>query len=75
MLVNAATSNAKNEKEVDANINAFLGKSGLDKGSGATISPKAPAPITGPEKFRQAEIQQQPKNMSIRDMLNINANK
>jgi len=78
MLVNAATSNAKNEKEVQANIDAMLGKSGLDKGSGATISPKAPAPnppMTGPEGFRQAEIQQRPKNMSIRDMLNINANK
>lgn len=75
MLVNAATSNAKNEKEVDANINAFLGKSGLDKGAGATISTRPPAPITGSTTGPIAVPQQPQKKMSIRDLLDINANK
>jgi len=77
MLVNAATSNAKNEKEVDANINAFLGKSGLDKGAGATISPKGPAKITstvGPipkTQMPQAQPVQQRlnKKLSLGDVL------
>jgi hypothetical protein len=73
MLVNAATSNAKNEKDVDANINAFLGKSGLDKGSGATISTRPPAPnapTMGPIT-KPTTIPEQLKNKpSFWDMLN-----
>jgi len=77
MLVNAATSNAKNEKDVDANINAFLGKSGLDKGAGATISPKGPAKVTstvGPipkTPMPQAQPVQQRlnKKLSLGDIL------
>jgi hypothetical protein len=73
MLVNAATSNAKNEKDVDANINAFLGKSGLDKGSGATISARPPAPnapTMGPIT-KPTTIPEQLKNKpSFWDMLN-----
>jgi hypothetical protein len=80
MLVNAATSNAKNEKDVDANINAFLGKSGLDKGAGATISPKGPAKVTptvGPITKPQTQVVTQPqeqKKLSFWDMLNSKVN-
>jgi len=74
MLVNAATSNAKTEKDVEANINSMLGKSGLDKGSGATISTR-PAPLSSPppqltpppsgQNAPQGEV----KKMSIQDLL------
>jgi hypothetical protein len=80
MLVNAATSNAKNEKEVDANINAFLGKSGLDKGTGPTISTRPPAPVTPTMKpivkpTTESVVPEQPqKKLSFWDILNSKVN-
>jgi hypothetical protein len=80
MLVNAATSNAKNEKEVDANINAFLGKSGLDKGAGPTISTRPPAPVTPTMKpivkpTTESVVPEQPqKKLSFWDILNSKVN-
>jgi len=80
MLVNAATSNAKNEKEVDANINAFLGKSGLDKGAGPTISTRPLAPIAPTMKpivkpITESVVPEQPqKKLSFRDILNSKVN-
>jgi hypothetical protein len=73
MLVNAATYNAKSEKDVEANIDAMLGKSGLDKGAGATVSTR-PAPVpsgapTGPIPAPQASVPEQPKKLSFWDML------
>lgn len=73
MLVNAATYNAKTEKDVEANINAMLGKSGLDKGAGATVSTR-PAPVpsgapTGPIPAPQASVPEQPKKLSLWDVL------
>jgi hypothetical protein len=42
MLVNAATSNAKNEAEVMANIEAMMGKSKFAKQAGVGITPPKP---------------------------------
>lgn len=60
MLVNAATSNAKTEQDVLANINAMLGKSGIDKpatrtetGISAPLPPRtSSAPILQPISTR-----------------------
>ena len=73
MLVNAATSNAKTEKDVLANINVMLGKSGLDKGAGAPIATRPPAPIASNASLIQMEAPG--KKTSIRDILQSNMNK
>ena len=81
MLVNAATYNAKTEKDVEANINAMLGKSGLDKGPGATISKKPEAPIAVrppaplPPGVKPGPIEAPKKKQSMGDILRFNINK
>lgn len=72
MLVNAATYNAKTEKDVEANINAMLGKSGLDKGAGATVSTR-PAPL--PPGTPTGPIEAPKKKQSMGDILRFNINK
>jgi hypothetical protein len=73
MLVNAATSNAKSEKDVDANINTFLGKSGIDKGPGPVISTRPLAPL--PPGAKTELIEAPKKKQSIGDILRSNINK
>jgi hypothetical protein len=81
MLVNAATYNAKTEKDVEANINAMLGKSGLDKGPGATINKKPEAPIAVrppaplPPGAKPGPIETPKQKQSMGDILRFNINK
>jgi hypothetical protein len=77
MLVNAATSNAKSEDEVRANINAMLGKSTFAKQAGVAL-PEMPkgqqvAPIAKTPQVSTPEGRA--KSMSIRDVLQQNINK
>jgi hypothetical protein len=71
MLVNAATYNAKTEKDVEANINAMLGKSGLDKGPGATVSTRPPAPLPPGAKPGPIETPKQPETIKQGLLRNI----
>jgi len=77
MFVNAVTSNAKNEDEVMANINAMLSKSTFAQKAGA----QPPPPSTGkqvspPVKTPQVSTPEgKEKNKSIRDILQSNMKK
>lgn len=77
MFVNAVTSNAKNEDEVMANINAMLSKSTFAQKAGA----QPPPPSTGkqvspPVKTPQVSTPEgKEKNRSIRDILQSNMKK
>lgn len=77
MFVNAVTSNAKNEDEVMANINAMLSKSTFAQKAGA----QPPPPSTGkqvspPVKTPQVSTPEgKEKNRSIRDVLRSNMDK
>jgi len=76
MLVNAATSNAKTEQDVLANINAMLGKSGIDKPAtpaAPTVSTRPPAPM--PPSTPAVAVEKPAKKNSIRDILQSNMNK
>lgn len=77
MLVNAATSNAKSEDEVKANINAMLGKSTFAKEAGVALPemPKGPqvAPVAKTPQVSTPEGKA--KSMSIRDLLEQNLSK
>jgi len=77
MLVNAATSNAKSQDDVIANINAMLGKSTFAKQAGVAL-PEMPkgrqvAPIAKTPQVSTPEGKQ--KSMSIRDRLELNTKK
>lgn len=74
MLVNAATSNAKSEDEVKANINAMLGKSTFAKEAGVAL-PEMPkgqqvAPVAKTPQVSTPEGKE--KNRSIREVLEQN---
>lgn len=77
MLVNAATSNAKNEEEVKANINAILSRSEFAKKAGVTPPPAVPtkqvAPVAKTPQVSTPEGKQ--KSRSIRDVLQQNMGK
>jgi hypothetical protein len=77
MLVNAATSNAKSQDDVIANINAMLGKSTFAKQAGVAL-PEMPkgrqvAPIAKTPQVSTPEGKA--KSMSIRDVLKQNIDK
>lgn len=77
MLVNAATSNAKSEDDIKANIAAMLGKSTFAKQAGVAL-PEMPkgrqvAPIAKTPQVSTPEGKQ--KSMSIRDRLELNTKK
>jgi len=77
MLVNAATSNAKSQDDVIANINAMLGKSTFAKQAGVAL-PEMPkgrqvAPIAKTPQVSTPEGKQ--KSMSIRESLELNTKK
>ena len=77
MLVNAATSNAKSQEDVIANINAMLGKSTFAKQAGVTL-PEMPkgrqvAPVAKTPQVSTPEGKA--KSMSIRDVLKQNIDK
>jgi hypothetical protein len=77
MLVNAATSNAKSQDDVIANINAMLGKSTFAKQAGVAL-PEMPkgrqvAPIAKTPQVSTPEGKE--KSMSIRDVLQQNMDK
>ena len=77
MLVNAATSNAKSEEDVIANINAMLGKSTFAKQAGIKI-PDMPkgrqvAPVAKTPQVSTPEGKG--KSMSIRERLELNTKK
>lgn len=74
MLVNAATSNAKSQEDVIANINAMLGKSTFAKQAGVQL-PEMPkgrqvAPVAKTPQVSTPEGKE--KNRSIRDVLQQN---
>lgn len=77
MLVNAATSNAKTEEEVKANINAMLSRSDFAKKAGVTPPPAVPtkqvAPVAKTPQVSTPEGKQ--KSRSIRDVLQQNMGK
>lgn len=56
MLVNAATSNAKNEDEVLANINSMLGNSKLAELAGVQVPGAQPAPVQRPGQGQVARV-------------------
>lgn len=74
MLVNAATSNAKSEDEIKANINAMLGKSTFAKEAGVALPemPKGPqvAPVAKTPQVSTPEGKE--KSRSIREVLEQN---
>jgi len=77
MLVNAATSNAKSQEDVIANINAMLGKSTFAKQAGVAL-PEMPkgrqvAPIAKTPQVSTPEGKG--KSMSIRERLELNTKK
>lgn len=77
MLVNAATSNAKTQEEVIANINAMLGKSTFAKQAGIAL-PEMPkgrqvAPVAKTPQVSTPEGKE--KSKSIRDVLQQNMGK
>jgi hypothetical protein len=77
MLVNAATSNAKSQEDVIANINAMLGKSNFAKQAGVAL-PEMPKgrQIIPPMKTPQVSTPEgKEKSMSIRDVLQRNKDK
>jgi len=77
MLVNAATSNAKSQEDVIANINAMLGKSNFAKQAGIAL-PEMPKgrQIVPPMKTPQVSTPEgQKKSMSIRESLELNTKK
>ena len=77
MLVNAATSNAKTQEEVSANINAMLSRSEFAKQAGVTPPPAVPtkqvAPVAKTPQVSTPEGKQ--KSRSIRDVLQQNMGK
>lgn len=77
MLVNAATSNAKTEEEVKANINAMLSRSEFAKQAGVAPPPAVPtkqvAPVAKTPQVSTPEGKQ--KSRSIRDVLQQNMGK
>lgn len=77
MLVNAATSNAKSQDDVIANINAMLGKSTFAKEAGVKL-PDMPkgrqvAPVAKTPQVSTPEGKE--KSMSIRERLELNTKK
>jgi hypothetical protein len=77
MLVNAATSNAKTQEEVTANINAMLSSSEFAKQAGVTPRPvttsRQTAPVVNKPQISVPEEKQ--KTKSIRDVLQSNMGK
>ena len=77
MMVNAATSNAKTQDDVIANINAMLSRSEFAKQAGVTpppaVSTKQSAPIAKTPQVSVPEGKQQ--SSSIRDVLQQNMGK
>lgn len=77
MLVNAVTSNAKNEKDVQANIAAMLGKSTFAQQPQQTpgVSTRPPAPLPQGTPTTPIPPQAKPGKESIGDVLKRFANK
>jgi len=77
MFVNAVTSNAKNEKDVMANINAMLSKSTFAQRAGiATPPPPTGKQVIPPVKTPQVSTPEgKEKSRSIRDVLQLNMKK
>jgi len=77
MLVNAATSNAKTEEEVKANINAMLSRSEFAKKAGVNLPPpsntRQTAPVVNKPQVSVPEGKKESK--SIRDILKSNMGK
>jgi hypothetical protein len=77
MLVNAATSNAKTEEEVKANINAMLSRSEFAKKAGVNLPPatntRQTAPVVNKPQVSVPEGKKESK--SIRDVLKSNMGK
>jgi hypothetical protein len=77
MLVNAATSNAKTQEEVTANINAMLSSSEFAKQAGVAAPPattsRQVAPVVNKPQISVPEEKQ--KTKSIRDVLQSNMGK
>ena len=77
MLVNAATSNAKTQEEVTANINAMLSSSEFAKQAGVTPRPvttsRQTAPVVNKPQISVPEEKQ--RTRSIRDVLKSNMGK